>query len=154
MPDTLQSLVAHLRWADRRTIESYRTLPRPHEQGLRWIGHIAGSEHMWLSRIAGAEARFAVWPVLEIEACLDLMQENHAALDQLLAGSGEAELVRVVRYVNSKGDTFDSRVRDIVVHVAMHAQYHRGQVAAAVRAAGGEPAATDYIVWKRGQPVR
>ncbi|MBA3891189.1 MAG: DinB family protein [Gemmatimonadaceae bacterium] len=149
----LQSLVAHLRWADRRTVESYHTLEHGHGEALRWIGHIAGSEHGWLSRIAGTEPRVAVWPALDIGACLELLKINHDAFDRLLEASSETDLERVVRYVNSKGDTFDSRVGDIVVHVGMHAQYHRGQVAAAVRAAGGEPVATDYIVWKRGNPV-
>jgi len=33
--------------------------------------------------------------------------------------------------------------------VALHGSYHRGQVAAAVRAAGGEPVNTDYITYVR-----
>jgi uncharacterized damage-inducible protein DinB len=154
MRDTLQSLAAHMRWADQRTIAGYRTLPDGRADALRWIGHIAGSEHMWLSRIAGMEARLAVWPDLDIARCERAMGENHDALDRLLATADEGTLTRVVRYVNSKGDMYESQVHDILVHMAMHGQYHRGQVAAAVRAAGGEPTATDYIVWRRGDPVR
>lgn len=154
MPDTLTSLAAHVRWADERTIAGYRTLPVGRADALRWIAHIAGSEHMWLSRIDGVAPRYAVWPDLDVDECERLMRQNHDALDRLLAAADAAAVDRVVRYVNSKGDTFDSRVGDILVHMAMHGQYHRGQVAAAVRAAGGEPLATDYIVWRRGQPVK
>jgi len=35
------------------------------------------------------------------------------------------------------------------MHVVTHSAYHRGQVAAAVREAGGKPEATDYVVWVR-----
>lgn len=149
MLDTLRPLVAHLRWADERTIEGYQTLPDGRADALRWLAHVAGSQHMWLSRIAGREPRYAVWPALDIAACAALLLENHDAFDELLASTDEAGIARVVRYVTSKGDTFDSRVGDILVHVGMHSQYHRGQVAAAVRAGGGEPLATDYIVWRR-----
>jgi uncharacterized damage-inducible protein DinB len=36
-------------------------------------------------------------------------------------------------------------VGDILTHVVAHSAYHRGQIAAAVRAAGGAPAYTDFI---------
>ena len=36
-------------------------------------------------------------------------------------------------------------MRDILAHVVLHSAYHRGQIAAAVRAGGGEPAYTDMI---------
>lgn len=153
MVETVRALVAHLRWADRRTIEGYRTLREERHDALRWIAHIGGSQHMWLSRIGGSQPRYAVWPDLDIDACGRLMDENHDALDRLTGAADDAALERVVRYVNTKRETFDSRVGDILTHVAMHAQYHRGQVAAAIRAGGGEPLAGDYIVWRRGNPL-
>jgi uncharacterized damage-inducible protein DinB len=41
----------------------------------------------------------------------------------------------------------------MLVHVALHGQYHRGQVALLLRASGFEPATTDYIAWTRGVPA-
>lgn len=153
MLETLRALTAHLRWADERTIAGIRSLPHPDPQALRWMAHVLGSEHMWLARIEGIEPRVAVWPELGVEGCTELARGNHAALDALLASLDEHSLGRVVRYVNSKGETYDSTVGDILIHVAMHGHYHRGQVAAAVRAGGGVPLVTDYIVLRRGDPV-
>ena len=153
MLETLRALVAHLRWADERTITGMRSLPSPHPQALRWMAHVLGSEHMWLSRIQGTDPRVAVWPELGIEGCTQLARDNHAALAALLASLDEHGLGRIVRYVNSKGETYDSTVGDILLHVAMHGQYHRGQVAAAIRDGGGVPLATDYIVLRRGEPL-
>ena len=54
-----------------------------------------------------------------------------------------------VRYRNSRGEEFHTPVGDLLTHVLMHGAYHRGQIAASVRRAGGEPAATDYIAFTR-----
>lgn len=153
MIETLLPLMRHLRWADERTIASVRSLPAQEPRALAWLGHIAGSEHMWLCRIHGVQPRMAVWPELDVEACERLVRENHSGFHALLEEGDDQAMQRIVRYVNTRGDTYDSRVGDILLHVAMHGQYHRGQVAAAVRARGGVPVATDYIVFSRGDPV-
>jgi len=48
---------------------------------------------------------------------------------------------------------FRSRVEDILLHVVLHGCYHRGQVAIALREAGAEPSATDFIAFVRGVPA-
>jgi len=57
----------------------------------------------------------------------------------------EAGIDQKVPYKNSKGESFDSRVEDVLTHVAMHGTYHRGQIAADLRAAGAAPPYTDFI---------
>ena len=52
---------------------------------------------------------------------------------------------RTPQTVNSKGEPWTSSVEDILTHVVLHAAHHRGQVASGLRAAGHEPAYTDYI---------
>ena len=54
-------------------------------------------------------------------------------------------LDRSVHYKNSKGEEYDSLVRDILTHVFMHSAYHRGQIAADMRQDGVTPAYTDFI---------
>jgi uncharacterized damage-inducible protein DinB len=44
---------------------------------------------------------------------------------------------------------FRSQISDILLHVALHSSYHRGQIAAAVRAAGVTPVNTDFITFAR-----
>jgi len=55
------------------------------------------------------------------------------------------EAARQVAYVNSKGESFRNSAANIATHVLFHSHYHRGQIAALVRAAGYEPAYTDFI---------
>jgi len=115
--------------------------------------HIVGSEHVWLARITGEATDLPVWPLLDLSACRELTRSTLAAYRKLIAGLDEAGLARRVAYVNSAGATFENTVEDMLVHVAMHGSYHRGQIAAAMRAAGLEPSPTDYIAFIRGAPA-
>jgi uncharacterized damage-inducible protein DinB len=91
--------------------------------------------------------------MLTLDGCARLAVENIAALRRLLADATPELLARDVRYTNSAGRTYDSKLDDILLHVALHGTYHRGQVALIVRMAGGVPAPTDYIAYVRGDPA-
>jgi uncharacterized damage-inducible protein DinB len=43
------------------------------------------------------------------------------------------------------GKSYGRRLGDMLVHVANHATYHRGQVATMTRQVGGTPVSTDFI---------
>jgi len=62
-------------------------------------------------------------------------------------------LQKPIAYKNSAGDQFTSTIEDILTHVTMHGAYHRGQIAASIRASGDTPTATDYIAFIRGAPA-
>ncbi len=55
------------------------------------------------------------------------------------------DLEKQIDYRNSKGEAWSSRIKDVLTHVLMHSAYHRGQVALEMRAAGLQPAYTDFI---------
>jgi uncharacterized damage-inducible protein DinB len=148
----LVKLFDHLAWADARALDSLRAMPAPHAQALELYAHVLGAEHVWLSRILERPAREKVWPRLSLDDAASLAEENAAALRALLTTLSAAELQRKVAYVNSAGDRFESTVEDMLLQVALHGCYHRGQVALLVRGAGAEPAPTDYIAFVRGSP--
>lgn len=52
---------------------------------------------------------------------------------------------RSLTYKNTKGESWTNQTEDILMHVIVHSAYHRGQIAADVRAAGFTPAYTDFI---------
>ena len=65
----------------------------------------------------------------------------------------ETDLLRLVRYQNSAGISFETTARDILSHVFMHAQYHRGKVNLLLRQAGLTPAPVDFIGYVRQFPT-
>ena len=110
---------------------------------LRLFAHIVGTEATWLARIRGTDSPLPVWPELSIADCEEHVERLRDAWRELLANRDE--LPSRITYTNSKGESFTSRLDDIVMHVILHAAYHRGQIARAVRETGESPAYTDYI---------
>jgi len=81
-----------------------------------------------------------------------LVEELRAELEDLarrwedyLDDLAPADLSREIAYVNSKGEPWKTTVADVLDHVLLHSSYHRGQIASHLRAAGLEPAYTDFV---------
>jgi uncharacterized damage-inducible protein DinB len=148
----IRMLLDHMAWADERVLKSLRQ-PAVPRRALDLYAHVLGAEHVWLARLEGRESAVAVWPTMTLHECARLARENRDAFrayaDRLTTG----DLRRTVHYRNSAGQEFDGAIEDILVHVALHGSYHRGQVALLVRDAGAEPQPTDYIAFVRGVPA-
>lgn len=112
---------------------------------VRRMAHILSAQKLWLERIRGVPQSMAVWPPSAIEECEALAKEMAAAWEDYLARLAAGRLDETVEYTNSKGEAWSSRVEDVLTHVLMHSAYHRGQIALEMRAAGMEPAYTDFI---------
>ena len=128
-------------WGNRETLKSL-TASSP-AAALKRMAHIVAAEGLWLDRIE-AKTAGAVWPELPLESIAAAISKNDERWEALI-GKGDAELARKIPYKNSKGEPWNSSVADIAQHVAFHSAYHRGQIASDVRAAGFEPAYTDFI---------
>lgn len=149
----LLRLIDHLRWADVRVLDGLRAAGGTDPRAVALFAHVLGAEQVWISRVLGRPSSLAVWPTLTLDECQAIADRNAADLRHIVGERDAAALSAEVAYVNSAGTSFRSTVEDIVLHVALHGMYHRGQVALLVRAAGGEPSPTDYIAFTRGAPA-
>ncbi len=139
-----RQLVAYDEWANRETIASFRAALPP-ARALQFMAHIVGAEHVWLARLQQRESPLAVWPELTVEGCAVQARSLAQEWRTYLADGNAAALERSIAYKNSKGESWTSKVRDILTHVFMHSAYHRGQIAVDMRQAGHVPAYTDFI---------
>ena len=106
------------------------------------------------ARVAFANTRpDAIWPKLSLAQCSELAEQNANGFDAIIESSDEVALEGAITYKNSTGAQFTSELEDILIHVALHGMYHRGQIAAGVRSGGDVPASTDYITMVRGVPT-
>jgi uncharacterized damage-inducible protein DinB len=153
MKDHLRRLFDHMAWADERALKALRKSEGASELAHSELAHVLGAEHVWLARLEGRPASVPVWPELSVDECEALARETQAAFHTFVERQDETTLERTVHYRNSVGAEFDTKVSDILLHVALHGSYHRGKVAAALRASGAEPAPTDYIAFVRGVPA-
>jgi uncharacterized damage-inducible protein DinB len=150
----VRRLFAHMEWADRRLVEMMdQSAPARTDAAVRLFAHLLAAERIWLVRLRGEDSTGEpLWPqppASELRAAAEANREGYA---RYLASLGDDELDAEVAYTNQRGDPFRTRRVDILTHVAMHGAYHRGQIAAVVRAAGGEPVGTDYIIFARENP--
>jgi len=103
------------------------------------MAHILSAERLWLERIRRVPQSMEVWPGSTLEECEALAEEMASAWREYLAKLAANGLEETIGYKNSKGETWRSRVEDVLTHVIMHSAYHRGQIALEMRAAGMEP---------------
>jgi uncharacterized damage-inducible protein DinB len=148
----IRSLLDHMAWADERILESLRQ-PAVPRRALDLYAHVLGAEHVWLTRLEQRPHTVAVWPVLTLDQCAQLADGNRVAFQAYVERLTSDHLRRTVHYRNSAGQEFDTAIEDILVHVAMHGSYHRGQITLLVRDAGADPQPTDYIAFVRGVPA-
>ncbi|HVT40648.1 MAG TPA: DinB family protein [Gemmatimonadaceae bacterium] len=149
MSTHIQRLYEHLAWADSRTFEALRGMHAQPLDALRIFSHLLAAEHVWLARIEGRASEMGVWPSFGLDECVALAGRNHAAFAVLAETTTPVGLQRDVRYRSTEGAEFVDTVENILLHVALHGAYHRGQVARIVRSEGGMPLYTDYIRFVR-----
>jgi uncharacterized damage-inducible protein DinB len=144
--ENLSRLFAYDDWANRETLAALQAAGAPPPKALRWMAHIVAVEDLWLSRLLQDGRTVAVWPELSLEECGAQLGGLGERWRELLAELAPDGLARPVSYVNSLGEAWTNTAEDILLHTVMHSVYHRGQIAAELRAAGHTPAATDFIL--------
>lgn len=151
--DEIRRLWRHMWWADRKVLAAVTNTPAAGPTVVREAAHILGAEETWLARLDGRQPCAAVWPEVGPDALAGLLDATHAAGAAFIEGLEEADLGRTVEYTNSAGDEFTNTVQEIMTHVALHGQYHRGKINLLLCEAGLDPAPVDYIAWRRGAPA-
>jgi uncharacterized damage-inducible protein DinB len=151
------------RWFDyekdshRKVLASFETVPQdqrgspPFQKALSIMAHIVVARRMWLFRFGLATDRPTTFfptdvRLDELSTSLEAMERGWADYFQNLT---EAELSRVFEYESSDAGWCRSVVEDILTQLFGHSWYHRGQIASLVKAAGGQPAVTDFVYWSR-----
>jgi uncharacterized damage-inducible protein DinB len=132
-------------WANREIVTALTELSALPPRSLKILDHILSAERLWLERLRSEKQTYPVWPDFTIERCQQEVEQLAQLWKAYLSSLQEEDLGRAVRYQNSKGETFTSQTLDILVHVILHSDYHRGQIATDMRAAGFSPAYTDFI---------
>jgi len=137
-------LFAYDRWDNGEALRVMGAFTDPPERAVKLIAHIVGTQYVWWSRMTGEASAVPVWPDWDLRRT-SAMGEEIGERWREIATRGEEFLAAGFTYKNTKGEQWTSRNDDVMMHVVMHGAYHRGQIAALVRASGHEPPYTDYV---------
>lgn len=158
-----ETLLAHDHWANGQALDSLEAMKDPPAKGVGLVGHVIGAEACWIQRMCqeggsgeseaawlermGKQGAFD-WPegAVDLAVVRRTWKEDAPALwSEFLADKRRADPNRTFSYVNFLSQSYSAKVQDALIQLMLHGAYHRGQVGAAVRAAGGEPAVVDYM---------
>jgi uncharacterized damage-inducible protein DinB len=153
MIELLQSLFAHMAWADAAILKAVTAHDgaSADEDVRKWLLHIVTVQSFFLSLFQQRTFDMGQWK--QVPGTMDELArqfaEVHADGGTYTARLDEAELARTIEFPVPAWKDFHPPVRDALMQVAMHSEHHRAQVAMRLRALGGAPPATDYIIWVR-----
>lgn len=156
---TIRTLYQYSEWANERLLEAIKALTPEqiardfggsHRSIRDTLAHIAVAEYLWLERWKGeSPTELPDWhSTADIERLAEelrkIARERNARLDRVSAD----DLQQQFRAKNLKRDmTFELPLGMMLLHVANHSTYHRGQLSSLIRQAGGKPPATDITVF-------
>ena len=148
MSETLHRAWEHVAWANERVasvLEGCVDDERARE-AIRLFTHIVATEAVWLQRIRGEPPTKTPWPEPDLERDVRSTTEHLSHYRAIIA---DDDLTRQVTYHSTEGGRYETRLSDIVLHVALHGAYHRGQIAWVLRREGLEPTSTDLVMLER-----
>jgi uncharacterized damage-inducible protein DinB len=142
----LERLFAADDWANREVLVQMKgSAVPPSPRALKLLSHVVGAELLWLARLEKEPSPCPAWPEFTLHECEEQLRSLPRKWRDWFADLAPSDLAESIDYVNTKGQKFASRIDDVQTHVILHSSYHRGQIAADVRAGGGEPVLTDFI---------
>ncbi len=112
----------------------------------RMIWHIHIAQNVWSCRILKKEFKWNFEQEFDLHTLRMVIRENEEMLNQIL---DTMDLNAAIEYKNIKGESYQSLLSDILLHVSHHYSYHRGQIARCIREADVAPPPTDLILWRR-----
>ena len=149
LKEHLLHLLKYNDWATREAAISLKGIEKKDAKLLELLSHIVSAQKVWLERTLGREVYSNPWQKHTVEECISLSTSQTSEWINLLEGINDNELDKQIEYTNSTGNSYINTIKDIVAHLINHSTYHRAQIAQRVKALGGKPAVTDYIVYQR-----
>lgn len=130
---------------------SEEELTRDHKSAdksvLGTLVHVFAADRIWYARVTGAPiTKF----IDESDYQLTVLQTEWPGLHQWWTEYLDtADLSAIISYKDMKGNSHQSPLWQILLHVINHGTHHRGMVAAMIRSMGHAPPALDEIAYFR-----
>ena len=148
MLDEIKRLFEYENWA---LEQDFATLDGvTNDQALAMLAHLLAAKQIWLVRLnARDSSSLKTHPLLSLSECRILSEDLNAGYENFISSLDDVGLNSTISYKNTKGQEFTTSIGDILLHVAFHSAYHRGQIALLLRENGDTAVNTDFISFTR-----
>ncbi|WP_225000013.1 DinB family protein [Cesiribacter sp. SM1] len=137
-------------WANRRFLSCLQDNTVVNNKVFLLLSHILTSEEVWLCRVKGVEAPVQrLWEIYPNATLPLMLEENSSQWLEFLNNCSNTDFDQEAVYKNTKGESFSTRLDDIITHMVNHGSHHRAQIASMLRQEKIQPPAGDYIVYIR-----
>jgi len=86
---------------------------------------------------------------LEADTFEQIILDNHQRWLTYVDSLSDNDFTQSIRYRNLQGDTFETKLFDILTHLVNHGTHHRAQAGQHLKLAGTDLPGTDYILFTR-----
>jgi uncharacterized damage-inducible protein DinB len=148
MKEHLKDLQLYNQWANGVVVDALQNNEMP-DKAIELMSHIINANMIWLDRLEGRVSGLEVWKVYEKGQLRELLKRSDIALMNFISKSSEEKLSDNIEYANSKGEKFSSGIIEILIHLNVHAAYHRGQIISLMKGKVSPLPYTDYIHYAR-----
>lgn len=157
---------AHDAWAKGKLADAVRDLTDPEfssdfGEGFGSVQskfcHMVDAEDIWLQRIVNKVSPTARPDDMRHKTREEFLKWNEELRTRklkLVESLTEQGLRTDISYKAISGRAYTMPLFEVLQHVMLHAAYHRGQVAACLRALGRTPPSTDFVEYIREEPAK
>lgn len=148
MKSYLERLYRYNQWANQGLLKHLKAFDSVSDDIKMRLSHVVAAEEIWYNRIQ--PLGFDLFEVFEIQPWEVLGPRLDASAQRWIGLVDQTnDFDQVIHYKNLTGKAFQTGLNDIMIHVANHGTYHRGQIATLLRQQGLEPINTDFITYSR-----
>lgn len=149
MKEYFLNVFSYEHWANEYIINFIIQMQNPPEKILSIMSHIINAQILWLSRLKNTSSEVEVWQMNKKDELVEVFSRTKLDFDFYLENLLDSHFSKAIVYVNSRGEKFESNVRDILTHLTYHSAYHRGQIIILMKDHISTLPYTDYIHYVR-----
>jgi len=121
------------------------------EKAVKLMAHMLAAQQVWLDRCNYQPPSISVlWPDSDADTFEQTIDDSHNAWVGFLSGLDDSAFENTIHYKNTRGDSYENKLKDIMAHLINHGTHHRAQIGQELKQAGVENLPiTDYIFYIR-----
>ena len=120
------------------------------ERPVQLMAHLLGAQQVWLPRCKCEPAiNGAIWPDWKSDVFEETIADNHKNWMEFIESLAPADFDRMINYKDSKGNSHQNKLVDVLTQVTNHGTHHRAQIGQYLKQSGFDLPLTDYIFYIR-----